>query len=81
MRWGGGATATFAGQSITQSATNEGVTLGIGQTAETSFTALRTGTTSLTQVQQLRFEIVPEPSVALLLSFAGLPLLRRRRSA
>jgi hypothetical protein len=83
MRWGVGAAATFAGQSITQSVTLQGVDLANGQTAETSFTATRTGTTSLTQVQQLRFDIaaVPEPSVALILSFATLPLLRRRRSA
>ena len=83
MRWGAGATATFAGQAITQSATVQGVDLPTGQTAETSFTASRTGAVSLAQVQQLRFAIaaVPEPSVALILSFAGLSLLRRRRSA
>jgi hypothetical protein len=81
LRWGAGATATFAGQGITQSATLQGVGLSTGQTAETFITASRTGSVSLVQVQQLRFEIaaVPEPSVALLLSFAGLPLLRRRR--
>jgi hypothetical protein len=81
MRWGAGATATFAGQAITQSATVQGVDLPTGQTAETSFTASRTGAVSLAQVQQLRFEIVPEPSVTLLLGFSVLPLLRRRRSA
>jgi hypothetical protein len=59
----------------------QGVDLATGQTAETSFTASRTGNTT-GQFQQLRFEIaaVPEPSVALILSFAGLSLLRRRRS-
>ena len=79
MRWGTSAAATFAGEAITQSATIQGVDLATGQTAETSFTASRTGAVSLAQVQQLRFEIVPEPSVALLLGFAGLSLLRRRR--
>ena len=63
MRWGAGAAATFAGQAITRTITTEGVPLNSGQIAETSFTALRTGTTSLTQVQQLRFNIssVPPP--------------------
>jgi len=82
LRWGAGATATFAGQAITQSAALQGVDLPTGQTAETFITASRTGAVSLTQVQQLRFEItaIPEPSVGLILSFAGLSLLRRRRS-
>ena len=81
MRWGTSAAATFAGQSIAQSTTLQGVDLTTGQTAEASFTGLRTGAQSLTQVQQLRFEIVPEPSVALIGGLGVLGLLRRRRSA
>jgi hypothetical protein len=83
MRFGTGAAATFAGETITQSGASatQGFDLSTGQTAETFFTASRTGAVSLAQVQQLRFEIVPEPSVTLLLGFSVLPLLRRRRSA
>lgn len=83
MRWGENATATFAGQSIsavgTAAANLEGVNLATGGTADTSFTGTRTGTVGLTQLQQLRFEIIPEPSAALLSALGMLALLRRRR--
>jgi len=83
---------TFAGTAVSSAGTGtlitantylEGVNLATGQTAETSFTALRgdVGLNEVVQVQQLRFDIaaIPEPSSLALLGFAGSALLLRRR--
>lgn len=83
MRWEAGAIARFAGTSATSTADPadflQGVNLPTGQTAETSFVFDQRSGNNVAQVQQLRFEIVPEPSAALLgLLGAGL-LMRRRR--
>ena len=71
------------GTLITQNTYLEGVDLATGQTAETSFTALRgdVGLNEVVQVQQLRFDIafIPEPSSFALVGLAGCALLLRRR--
>lgn len=73
-------TLTIAGETVNRTTVSQGINLATGQTAETSFTASRTGN-DIGQVQQLRFEIapIPEPSVALLGGLGLLGLLRRRR--
>ena len=66
VRWVQGASMLFAGESASRTATNEGINLTTGQTSETFFTASRTGSVSLVQVQQLRFTIAlaTSPSIA-----------------